>query len=188
MAMAGLPGTGKSAIAELVGARLLKPVVSVDPIESAILRAGIDNDQPTGLAAYLVAETLADSVLRSGHGAIVDAVNAVDPAREQWVALAARHNEPLVFIEVVCSDLALHRSRLEARERNLPHVSEPSWFAVEQSLDEYSVWSGTSGSVPRLTLDSVEPLDALVDRAIEFIVTARGYTAPGPGRSGTPTT
>jgi predicted kinase len=169
IAMAGLPGTGKTAIAELIGSRLLKPVVSVDPIESSILRAGIDSDQPTGLAAYLVAETLAEFVLQAGHGVIIDAVNAVDPAREQWVDLAARSDEPVTFIEVVCSDASLHRSRLEARERNLPHVNEPSWHAVEQSLDEYSPWTGRSGDAPRLTLDSVEPLDDLVERALAFI-------------------
>jgi predicted kinase len=169
IAMAGLPGTGKTAIAELIGSRLLKPVVSVDPIESSILRAGIDADQPTGLAAYLVAETLAEFVLQAGHGVIIDAVNAVDPAREQWVDLAARSGEAVRFIEVVCSDAALHRSRLEARERNLPHITEPSWHAVEQSLDEYSPWSGSSGEAPRLTLDSVEPLDDLVERALAFI-------------------
>ena len=112
VAMAGLPGTGKTAIAELLGARLSKPVVSVDPIEAAILRAGIDADQPTGLAAYLVAEALAENVLRAGHGVIVDAVNAVDPAREQWVNLAARTGEKLKFVEVVCSDTDVHRARL----------------------------------------------------------------------------
>ena len=169
VAMAGLPGTGKTAIAEAIGARLLKPVVSVDPIESAILRAGIDADQPTGLAAYLVAETLAETVMHAGHGVIIDAVNAVDPAREQWVNLAARSGQTLRFIEVVCSDVAVHRNRLEARQRNLPHITEPTWHAVEQSLDEYADWSGPSGAVIRLTLDSVEPLDALVERALEFL-------------------
>lgn len=169
VAMAGLPGTGKTAIAELLGARLSKPVVSVDPIESAILRAGIDSDQPTGLAAYLVAETLAETVLRAGHGVIVDAVNAVDPAREQWVNLATRSGETLRFIEVVCSDAVVHRSRLEARQRNLPNIVEPTWHAVEQSLDEYSDWSGSSGAVERITLDTVEPLDALVERALVFL-------------------
>jgi predicted kinase len=167
--MAGLPGSGKTAIAELIGAKLLKPVVSVDPLESAILRAGIDADQPTGLAAYLVAETLAETVMRAGHGVIVDAVNAVDPAREQWVALAERAGEDLVFIEVVCSDVALHRSRLEARERHLPHMSEPSWHAVEQSLDEYADWSGVSGDIKRITIDSVEPLDSLVQQVLVFL-------------------
>ena len=64
IAMAGLPGAGKSTIAEQLAARLGVPVVSVDPLESAILSAGIDDDQPTGLAAYLVAEQIAEAVLR----------------------------------------------------------------------------------------------------------------------------
>ncbi|MCU1424122.1 MAG: uncharacterized protein JWM51_413 [Microbacteriaceae bacterium] len=167
--MAGLPGTGKSAIAELIGQRLLVPVVSVDPIESAILRAGIESDQPTGLAAYLVAEALAESIIRAGGGLIVDAVNAVNPAREQWVSLGSRTEQTVKFIEVTCSDTALHKRRLEERERQLPHLVEPTWHAVEQSLDEYTEWSGPSAAVERIELDTVEPLDMLVERALEFL-------------------
>ncbi|MEZ5190632.1 MAG: hypothetical protein R2717_07150 [Schumannella sp.] len=74
--------------------RLGLPVLSVDPIEVAILSAGIGADQPTGLAAYLVAETMAEGVLASGRGVVIDAVNAVEPAREQWVRLAARQARP----------------------------------------------------------------------------------------------
>jgi predicted kinase len=166
---AGLPGAGKSAIAEELSNRLGLPVVSVDPIESSILRAGIDSDQPTGLAAYLVAETIVDSVLASGSSVIVDAVNAVNPAREQWVSVAAKHGDAIKFIEVVCSDAELHRGRLEARSRNLPHMAEPTWHAVEQSLDEWDDWSGPSAAVDRIVLDSVEPVDVLVDRALEFL-------------------
>jgi predicted kinase len=167
--MAGLPGTGKSAIAERLSPRLVLPVVSVDPIESAILRAGIDSDQPTGLAAYLVAEALAESIIRAGGSLIVDAVNAVNPAREQWVSLAWRTAQTVRFIEVVCSDPVLHRRRLEDRERQLPHLVEPTWHAVEQSLDEYTEWSGPSAEVDRIQLDTVEPLDILVGRALEFL-------------------
>jgi predicted kinase len=36
MVFSGLPGTGKSAIADEVGRRLPAPVFSVDPIEAAI--------------------------------------------------------------------------------------------------------------------------------------------------------
>ena len=167
--MAGLPAAGKSTIAEILGARLAASVVSVDPIESAILEAGIDRDQPTGLAAYLVAETIAGLVLESGHDVIVDAVNGVDPAREQWVGLARLRGETLRFIEVICSDPELHRERLESRGRRLPHVNEPSWHAVEQSLDEYSPWAGQSAAVPRITLDSALPLGVNVDAALAFI-------------------
>ena len=167
--MAGLPGTGKSAIAEKIRDRLGYPLISVDPLESAILSAGIDADQPTGLAAYLVAETLASAVLESGSSVIIDAVNAVNPAREQWVNLADRHGAALTFVEIICSDPAIHRERLEKRNRNLPHVSEPSWHAVEQSLDEYDEWSGPSAEVDRITLDSVELLGTVVDKALVFI-------------------
>jgi len=167
--MAGLPGTGKSSLAGVVGTRLKLPVVSVDPIESAILSAGIDADQPTGLAAYLVAETIAESVLASRGGIIVDAVNAVQPAREQWIRLAARQGTSVRFLEVICSDESVHRARLEARGRQLAHLAEPTWHAVEQSLDEWEDWDGDAAAVPRLTLDSVEPVDALADRAIAFL-------------------
>lgn len=167
--MAGLPGTGKSTVAEAAGALLGLPVVSVDPIESSILSAGIDADQPTGLAAYLVAETIAESVIASVGGAVVDAVNAVEPARDQWLRLAARRGIPIRFVEVVCSDEGIHRTRLEARGRQLAHIAEPTWHAVEQSLDEWEPWSGESGAVPRITVDSVHALPVLVDQVVAFV-------------------
>ena len=169
IAMAGLPAAGKSTLADILGVRLSASVVSVDPIESAILEAGIDSDQPTGLAAYLVAETIARLVLASGHDVIVDAVNGVDPAREQWVGLAKSRGETLRFIEVICSDPEVHRERLEARGRRLPHLNGVSWHAVEESLDEYSPWVGVSAAVPRITLDSALPLGVNVDAALAFI-------------------
>ncbi|WP_404963061.1 hypothetical protein [Streptomyces sp. 147326] len=38
--MAGLPGAGKSSVAEALGRELAAPVVSADPIEAAMWRAG----------------------------------------------------------------------------------------------------------------------------------------------------
>ena len=166
--MAGLPGTGKSTIGQVVASRLGIPVVPVDPIETAILQAGIASDQPTGLAAYLVAETLAERVLESGNGVLVDAVNAVAPAREQWVNLAARVGESIRFIEVVCSDPDLHRERIESWRRSMPHI-QLTWNAVEQSLEDYAEWSGPSAAIARITLDSVEPLGVNIDRAVAFL-------------------
>lgn len=166
---AGLPAAGKTTIAGVVGNRLGLPVVSVDPIESAILSAGINSDEPTGLAAYLVAETIAESVLAGGGSVIVDAVNAVEPARDQWVKLAARQKVAIKFLEVVCSDPEVHRARMVSRGQRLAHLAEPTWHAVEQSLDEWEAWSGTSGAVPRITLDSVQPLGVNVEQALAFL-------------------
>jgi predicted kinase len=179
--MAGLPGSGKSTIAEVLGNRLGLTVLSVDPIESAILEAGINPDQPTGLAAYLVAEKLAENELSNGRGAIIDAVNAVEPAREQWMRLAAEQATPIRFVEIVCSDPELHRTRLEARSRRLTHRAGVDPYAVEQSLDEWEPWGVASGAVSRLTIDSVKPLGANVDQALAFV----SATPEGTGVSGT---
>ena len=100
---------------------------------------------------------------------IVDAVNAVSPAREQWLKLAERHAAEIRFIEVVCSDAALHEQRLAARAERLAAASLPESFAVEQSLDEWGEWTGASGAIARITLDSVEPLGVNVERALAFL-------------------
>ena len=167
--MAGLPAAGKSTIAEVVGNRLGLPVVSVDPIEAAILSAGIGADQPTGLAAYLVAETFAEAVISGGGGIILDAVNAVGPAREQWVKLAERQKAEIRFIEVVCSDGELHAERLAARAARRADADSSPGFAVEQSLEEWEDWAGPSGAIARITLDSIEPLGVNVERALAFL-------------------
>ncbi|MFF1344342.1 AAA family ATPase [Streptomyces sp. NPDC058290] len=51
IAMAGLPAAGKSSVAQELGRALPAAVVSVDPIEAAMWRAGVERAQPTGLAA-----------------------------------------------------------------------------------------------------------------------------------------
>lgn len=168
---AGLPAAGKSTIAEVVSNRLGLPVLSVDPIEAAILSAGIDAAQPTGLAAYLVAETMAEGVLSGGRGVVIDAVNAVEPARDQWVKLAARQGATLRFIEVVCSDPEVHRERLAARAGRHAAPAADTAFAVEQSLAEWEPWTGDSAAVPRVTLDSVRPLGVNIEQALDFLST-----------------
>ena len=163
VAMAGLPGSGKSTIAEILAGRLGATVISVDPIEAAILRAGIDSDQPTGLAAYLVAETMAEQVLVSGHSVIVDAVNAVEPARLQWRDLAERCDVKLRVIETVCTDDDLHEERLSRR------TGLVAAYAVEQSVDEYVEWKGACASLPRVTVDTSQPLGSNVELALDFL-------------------
>ena len=75
--VSGLPGAGKSTVAESVAGELRLPIFSVDPIEGSIIKSGIHRSFETGLAAYLVAEALANEQLSLGLSVIIDAVNPV---------------------------------------------------------------------------------------------------------------
>jgi len=162
--MAGLPATGKSAVAEGLAMALGCPVLSVDPVEAAMWRAGVSQDQPTGLAAYVVVEALAAKQLALGHDVIVDAVNAVGLARQQWRALADRTKTELRFIEVRCSDEAEHRRRLERRQRRIDGFPEPSWESVQARRAGFDDWHDE-----RLVLDAMAPLDDNVRVAVDHL-------------------
>lgn len=164
IAMAGLPAAGKSSLADALGRALGAPVVSVDPIEAALWRAGVGREQPTGLAAYLAAEAVAEGVLALGQSVILDAVNAVQAARAQWRDLADRSGVPLAFVEVTCSSPGLHRRRLEARRRMIAGFDEPTWEQVERRRAEFEPWSA-----PRLSLDSAAEMSENLDRALAYV-------------------
>ena len=169
IAMSGLPGSGKSAVAEALGRQLPAPVLSVDPIEAAMWRAGIDRAQPTGLAAYVVVDAIAASILGRGQPVVVDAVNDVPEARAQWRALAARTGVPLRWIEVTCSDPRLHRQRLETRRRDIEGFYEPTWESVQARRAGFDGWTDE-----RLVLDSTMDLKENVRAALDYLTAPAG--------------
>jgi predicted kinase len=162
--MAGLPAAGKSVVAEGLARALGCAVLSVDPVEAAMWRAGVGREQPTGLAAYVVVEVLAAGQLALGQDVIIDAVNAVDPAREQWRGLSGRMDADLQFIEVRCSDEAEHRRRLEGRQRGIDGFPEPTWESVQARRVGFEDWHDD-----RLVLDSMASLDDNVRLALEYL-------------------
>ncbi|TDE90922.1 ATP-binding protein [Occultella glacieicola] len=176
--MSGPPGSGKSHLAGRIARALTVPVLSVDPVEAAMWRAGVggpDEPTPTGLAAYVVVEALAEEILSLGQSVLVDAVNAVEPAREQWRALARRAGVEMRVVEVVCSDPVLHRSRLEGRRRNLAGFREPTWGVVSGAA-AVPPWTG-----PHLRVDTADPADPM-----PAVLAHLGRPAPDPANPANP--
>jgi len=161
--ISGLPGSGKSTIAEGVAGKLMLPIFSVDPIESSIIKSGIKRSFESGLAAYLVAETLADEQLSLGLSVIIDAVNPVRESRDMWQNLSNKHNSKLIIIECVL-DPDLHKKRIESRIRNLHGISEVSWSDVENRRNEYLAWEDE-----RLVLDTSNTREINMGKALEYI-------------------
>ena len=154
----GLPGTGKSTLAQYLALRTKAVLLRVDEIEAAMRR----NDLPperTGIAAYSVAHDVAAGHLRRGLTVIADAVNPVEEARAGWRDLArdcaARHE----IVETQCPDQVEHRRRVEQRAAahptDLPDWVYPTWPEVQRRAEEYQ-----PRTEDRLVVDTTGPVDA----------------------------
>jgi predicted kinase len=162
--MSGLPGVGKSALADELGRRLPACVVSVDPIEDAMLRAGLPHSFEVGVAAYEVGATVAAQQLALGFDVIADAANYLEVGREIWRRAAASAGQTVRVVHVVCRDEALHRHRLAERRRGLSRYPEPTWEDVQRRRSEAEPWAED-----HLVVDSVAPLAANVERCLRYL-------------------
>lgn len=151
----GLPGTGKSALAEAVGRQLGMPVFAKDWLQAALYASGMNASealrQMAGYAGYELLGVLAERQLALGQSAILDSVATFERIRVGWRDLAVRHGAVFRVVECVCSDVALHRTRLVNRERGIPGWDELTWAKVEQVREVYQPW----GDFPRLVVDAV---------------------------------
>lgn len=167
--MAGLPGLGKSTVAEGLARHLRAPIFSIDPAEAAMWAAGLQKTE-TGIAAYKVVQALAEENLKLGLSVVIDAVNPVEAARDMWRHLASEQNVPLIFIEVACMDEVIHRERIEARVRGIEGMNEVSWEDVQNRQREYEGWSDE-----RLRLDSSQlSPEELIAQALDGV----GFNTP----------
>jgi predicted kinase len=164
----GRPGSGKTTLSRTLAQELHAAWLRVDLIEAATWRAGVARDQPTGLAAYVVAFALAEVHLDMGTPTVIDAVNPVEAARQGWRELAATKGLAARVIEVVCSDEALHRSRLDGRTRGIPGWYELTWDDVQRSRRKYEPWTDE-----HLVLDAVDPASQNLDAALAYIADRR---------------
>lgn len=134
--LGGLPGSGKTTLARALAAKLDAVYLRVDSIEQAMQRSGI---AAVGAAGYAVAQQLATDNLRLGRRVIADSVNPVAASRRGWRAAAETVSAHYVEIEVVCSDQAEHRRRVETRQADIEGHRMPSWADV-QAL-QYEPWT-----------------------------------------------
>ena len=161
--ISGLPGSGKSTLAEGIAKKLKMPLLSVDPIESSIIKSGFKRNFETGLAAYHIVETLASEQLKLGISVIIDAVSPVKEAREMWCRLAKKFNASLTIIECVleCEE---HHRRIESRVRNIEGLPEVTWEDVENRREEYLSWEEE-----RLVMETSGSREANLHKALDYL-------------------
>lgn len=164
----GLPGTGKSTLAEHIGRTLKIPVFAKDWLEAALrksgLRDGAEDGQTLGYAGYELLTMLALRQLQLGQSVILDSVASTESIRGQWRQLAVEYGAGWRVIECICPDEAVHRARLENRQRNIPSWHELTWAEVERVRGYFAAWQED-----RLVVDMVEPLETNIQQVLEYL-------------------
>lgn len=162
----GLPGTGKTTIAQAIARRFQATYLHIDVIEQA-LRSVFGSTGGIGPEGYVVAYALAESNLKLGRSVVADCVNPLPITRDAWRAVARASSVKLVEIEVVCSDPTEHRRRVESRFSDIPGHILPSWDDVTRH--DYAAWSE-----PRLVLDTAMlDIQGAVRAVLENVEAAR---------------
>jgi predicted kinase len=153
----GLPGTGKSTVAEVVADDLGVSVLAHDWAMSGLrpfptVQLALDHMEPSGhrLVGWSVLNALARAQLREGRSVVLDGVARSAEVRE-CRGTARSESARLVLIETRCSDLSMHRARIEGRQRRIPNWYELDWDHVERSI---ATWEETEGT--DLALDTAD--------------------------------
>ncbi|MEL6793663.1 MAG: AAA family ATPase [Pseudomonadota bacterium] len=129
VSLSGLPGVGKTALAKELAARAKAMHLRVDTVEAALKRSVL-KVHPAEDAGYLAIASIAKDNLALGFDVIADTVNPIELTRQLWAQTAVAGDADLLNVEVICSDSAIHRKRVEARRSDIEGLVVPDWLAV----------------------------------------------------------
>jgi predicted kinase len=141
--VSGLPGTGKSTMADVAATALGAPVFGHDWAMSGLrpypeVQAALDAMGQRGHrgVGWSIIWALARSQLRRGLPVVLDGV-ARAPEVAGTRAVAEEESVPILVVLTECADAELHRGRIEGRTRRIPDWYELEWDHVARARAEW---------------------------------------------------
>lgn len=167
--ISGWTGAGKSTIANAIATDLGCTVGSFDWLMSAlrpfdevwtVVELPVERQRAVG---WSLLTRMAEQELRHGRDLVLDLVARESP-RQTWSELADNYGATFRVVECICSDVEVHRSRVEGRSRDIPGWYELTWDHVERGRRSYEPLRS-----PKLVIDAVDPLDRNLARVRDYL-------------------
>ncbi|MEK7487046.1 MAG: AAA family ATPase [Planctomycetota bacterium] len=140
----GLPGVGKTTLAQQLASHKNAVYLRIDTIEQALRDLCSVDVQGEG---YRLSYRIAADNLRLKSSVVADSCNPIDLTRKEWEQVAINENANFVNVEIICSDQEEHRKRVETRQAIVSGLLLPTWAEVESR--EYESWTK-----PRILIDT----------------------------------
>ena len=163
VSLSGLPGVGKTTLAKELAARTQAIHLRVDSVEAA-LKGSVLKIHPAEDAGYLAISSIAKDNLLLGFDVIADTVNPIDMSRDLWIKTAAAGAAQLLNVEMICSNKALHKKRVENRTSDIDDLVVPDWQAVCNRV--FEPWQGSRVIVDTAE-DAVQDCAAIIEREMD---------------------
>ncbi|MBA6302351.1 AAA family ATPase [Colwellia sp. MB02u-14] len=149
----GLPGAGKSTLAVLLCKHIGASYLRVDTIEQSLKDiCGLD----IYAEGYQLAYRLASDSLNQGLSVVGDSCNSVPESRDEWEQTAINSAAQYINIEILCSDTAEHKARVENRKSAVKGLALPTWESVKNrvfhSWDSTVISINTAGQSPEQSM------------------------------------
>ncbi|TDG02032.1 adenylyl-sulfate kinase [Paraburkholderia guartelaensis] len=158
---AGLPGVGKTTVAQTLARTLAAVYLRIDTLEQ-VLTATMGDGVNIGSAGYLAGYAVAKDNLRLGLTVVADSVNGLHVTRSAWRNVALEAGVRIFEIELICSDTTTHRMRVEGRSTDIPGLYLPTWTSV---LDrQYDAWESERLVIDTANVSAEQAVEAIMRR------------------------
>ncbi len=133
--LSGLPGAGKSTLGKLLAKKCNAVFLRIDTVERGLRELCNYDVQGEG---YRMSYRIAADNLKLGINVIADSCNPIELTRMEWEEVAKSCGCQFINIEIICSDKAEHKRRLETRVSDVSRLQLPTWEQVMNR--EYHPW------------------------------------------------
>ncbi len=173
--LCGLPGTGKSYLAELLATRLPVVVVASDQVRRILFpRPTYTSDEH--YVVHSTCQELVDELLGEGYSVILDATNLIQRNRQYYYSIAEERGARLLIIQTTAPEEIVQKRLQERREGTIAS------FASEADWQVYLDYARKMEPIrrPHRLIDTSGDLEPVVDEITRHLEGAPAPLPPHP--------